>query len=165
MRPPFDHGGYERLDELVIGGAANALVSPADIDRIREAIRIVRSDVEQDRQRAGRIEAAASGIERQFADRNAHPFPEFVLLDLKMPLMSGFELLRWIRAQPVIKRLPVIVFSSSLHEGDAALAYEEGANSFVGKPTDFRKLVQMMKSLGEFWLGASKFPEANPESV
>ena len=73
MRPPFDHGGYERLDELVIGGAANALVSPADIDRIREAIRIVRSDVEQDRQRAGRIEAAASGIERQFADRNAHP--------------------------------------------------------------------------------------------
>lgn len=98
-----------------------------------------------------------------YADRNANPFPEFVLLDLKMPLMDGFEVLRWIRAQPIIKRLPVIVFSSSLHEGDATRAYEEGANSFVSKPTDFSKLVQMMKSLGEFWIGASKVPEASPE--
>jgi CheY-like chemotaxis protein len=102
--------------------------------------------------------------EGPYAERSAYPFPEFVLLDLKMPLMNGFDVLRWIRAQPIIKRLPVIVFSSSLHDGDAALAYEEGANSFVSKPTDFGKLVQTMKSLGEFWLGASKFPEASPES-
>ena len=102
--------------------------------------------------------------EGQYADRSAHPFPEFVLLDLKMPQMNGFEVLRWIRAQPIIKRLPVIVFTSSLHDGDAALAYEEGANSFVSKPTDFEKLVQTLKSLGEFWLGASKFPEARPEN-
>jgi CheY-like chemotaxis protein len=102
--------------------------------------------------------------EAHYADRSAHPFPEFILLDLKMPLMNGFEVLRWIRAQPVIKRLPVIVFTSSLHDRDAALAYEEGANSFVTKPTDFAKLVQTMKSLGEFWLGASKSPEASPEN-
>jgi len=101
--------------------------------------------------------------EGPYADRTAYPFPEFVLLDLKMPLMNGFEVLRWIRSQPVIKRLPVIVFTSSLHEGDATLAYEEGANSFVRKPTDFTELVKTMKSLGEFWLGASKFPEACPE--
>ena len=98
-----------------------------------------------------------------YANRRDNPFPDFVLLDLKMPLMNGFEVLRWIRSQPVIKRLPVIVFTSSLHEGDAAMAYEEGANSFISKPTDFDKLVQTMKSLGEFWLGASKFPEACPE--
>lgn len=103
--------------------------------------------------------------EGQYANPRENPFPEFVLLDLKMPLMNGFEVLRWIRSQPVIKRLPVIVFSSSLHEKDAALAYEEGANSFVSKPTDFGKLVETMKNLGEFWLGASKFPDSNPESV
>jgi CheY-like chemotaxis protein len=102
--------------------------------------------------------------EGPYSDRTANPFPDFVLLDLKMPLMNGFEVLRWIRTQPVIKRLPVIVFTSSLHESDATRAYEEGANSFVRKPTDFGELVETMKSLGEFWLGASKFPEANPES-
>ena len=101
--------------------------------------------------------------EGQYANRTAHPFPEFILLDLKMPLMNGFEVLRWIRAQPIIKRLPVIVFSSSLHDGDAARAYEEGANSFVSKPTDFGQLTQTMKNLGEFWLGASKVPQASPD--
>ena len=99
-----------------------------------------------------------------YANRNQHPFPDLLLLDLKMPLMDGFQVLRWIRAQPVIKRLPVIVLTSSLRDSDARLAYEEGANSFISKPTDFNQLVHMLKSLGDFWLGGSKLPEAAPEA-
>jgi len=57
----------------------------------------------------------------------------------------------------------VIVLTSSLHDADAALAYEEGANSFISKPTDFGKLIQTMKSLGEFWVRASKFTVARPD--
>src|SRR5882757_8358893 len=64
-----------------------------------------------------------------YADRSKYPFPDIVLLDLKMPVMNGFEVLRWVRSQPALKRLPVIIFTGSVHESDTKTAYEEGANS------------------------------------
>jgi len=101
--------------------------------------------------------------EAQYADRARHPFPDIVLLDLKMPMMNGFEVLRWIRGQPKLKRLPVIVLTGSVQDSDARLAYEIGANSYVIKPTDFNRLMETMKILGSFWLGGTKLPEAEPQ--
>ncbi len=72
VRPAFAYGGDEDLDELVVFGAAHALVLPADIKRIRQVFLIVGADVEQDRQRGRRMQPGAGGVERELADRNAH---------------------------------------------------------------------------------------------
>ena len=73
VRPALGHGGDERLDEIVVLLAAHALVPPADVERVGEAFRVVGADVEEDRQRGRRVEAAAAGVERELADRDAHP--------------------------------------------------------------------------------------------
>ena len=100
--------------------------------------------------------------EGPYANRALYPFPDIVLLDLKMPLMDGFEVLRWIRKQPRLKRLPVVVLTGSVQERDARLAYEVGANSYVIKPTGFSQLSDAMKRLGDFWLSAARLPDAGP---
>ena len=65
----------------------------------------------------------------RFADRNAYPLPGVVLLDLNLPYWSGFEVLEWIRQQPQLRRLPVLVFTSSSRPDDIARAYDAGANA------------------------------------
>jgi len=102
------------------------------------------------------------GGEPPYNDRQVYPFPDFVLLDLGMPKMSGLEVLAWIRAQPNLKRLPVIILTSSGHEADAKKAYEAGANSFVVKPSSFDELVEAIRSLTDFWLDGSKLPTIDP---
>jgi CheY-like chemotaxis protein len=97
-----------------------------------------------------------------YANRSEYPFPTLVLLDLKMPGMNGFEVLHWIREQPRLKRLPVIVLSGSSHDADLRRAYEEGANSYVTKPTDFNDLLAAIQSLGDFWFRGALLPDAGP---
>jgi len=93
-----------------------------------------------------------------YANRSQYPFPDIVLLDLKMPIMNGFEVLRWVRAQPKLRRLPVIILTGSVHESDTKTAYEEGANSYLIKPGNFNELVETMRNVGDFWLGGTKLP-------
>ena len=99
--------------------------------------------------------------EPPYSDRTKYPVPDIVLLDLKMPFMSGFEVLHWIRQRPGLKRLPVIILTSSVQDSDARAAYEAGANSYLVKPTDFNELVDSIKNLGDFWFDGSKLPEAD----
>jgi CheY-like chemotaxis protein len=87
-----------------------------------------------------------------YSDRQRHPLPEMIMLDLKMPRQSGFEVLQWIRGQPCLKHLPVVVFSSSKHEGDMKRAYDSGANSYMVKPVGFDSLVKMVKTINLYWL-------------
>jgi len=93
-----------------------------------------------------------------YADRSKHPFPDIVLLDLKMPVMNGFEVLRWVRSQPKLKRLPIIILTGSVHETDTRTAYEEGANSYLIKPANFNELVETIKNVGDFWLTGTRLP-------
>lgn len=93
-----------------------------------------------------------------YADRTKYPFPDIVLLDLKMPVMNGFEVLRWVRSQPKLRRLPVIILTGSVHEGDTKAAYEEGANSYLIKPGNFNELVETLRNLGDFWLAGTRLP-------
>jgi CheY-like chemotaxis protein len=89
----------------------------------------------------------------EYADRDRHPMPDILLLDLKMPKIDGFEVLREIRANKAFSALRIIVLTSSGEVRDVNKAYELGANSFLVKPLDFENLAAMMSTLSDFWLG------------
>jgi len=86
----------------------------------------------------------------QFA---GHPngMPVVVLLDLKMPKVDGLEVLRVMRADPQLKRVPVVMVTSSREERDLVHSYELGVNAYVVKPVDFQKFVESIKQIGFFW--------------
>jgi CheY-like chemotaxis protein len=98
-----------------------------------------------------------------FADRAAHPVPDLLLLDLKLPRRSGFEVLAWLRQQPGLRRLPVVVLTSSGDSADINTAYEHGANSYLVKPVDFTALLELVKGLGLYWLVFNEGPEVGPD--
>lgn len=87
-----------------------------------------------------------------YADRRQHPLPLLVLLDLKLPVRSGLEVLEWIRAQPAFRVVVIIVFSASSHPRDIQRAYELGANCFVTKPQKYSELVELARHLKAWWL-------------
>lgn len=92
-----------------------------------------------------------SGVER-FTDRQQFPLPCLWILDLKMPRQTGIDVLRWLRQQPVLQCLPVIILSSSAHRHDIERAYQLGASAFVIKPSGNDERKQFAQSLKAFWL-------------
>lgn len=97
--------------------------------------------------------------EGQFADREAYPFPVLVLLDLKLPRRSGLEVLAWIRSLPGLKRLPIVVLTSSKESIDINRAYDLGANSYLVKPVGFDSLLELVKSLEVYWMMLNQNPD------
>jgi len=91
-----------------------------------------------------------------YADRSAHPMPRLILLDLKMPRATGFEVLRWIRNNPSLSKIPVIVLSGSELQDDVRRAYLGGANSYLVKPLGFDALVDLVRNIYTVWLTASQ---------
>ncbi len=87
----------------------------------------------------------------QFADRNLYPMPSLILLDLKMPGIDGFEVLRTIKNTEKIKRIPVIILTSSAEEGDRTIGYDIGANSYLLKPVSFEGFVDVVKKIDDYW--------------
>jgi CheY-like chemotaxis protein len=92
-----------------------------------------------------------------FADREKHPLPCLVLLDLKLPKVSGLEVLTWIRQQLGLKRLVVVVFSSSAQPGDIEQAYEIGANSYIEKSSSMEQTLEIAQLLKGWWLGYNHY--------
>jgi len=97
--------------------------------------------------------------EGKFANRAEYPLPWLVLLDLKMPRVDGFEVLRWIRKQPGFSSTIVIVLTSSQEIRDVNRAYQLGANSFMVKPLEFENAVSVSKMIQQYWLMHNRFPE------
>jgi CheY-like chemotaxis protein len=95
-----------------------------------------------------------------FADRKLHPLPGLVLLDLNLPYWSGFEVLAWIRQQPHLRRVPVIIFTSSSRPDDIARAYDAGANAYLVKPNALSDLTTLTLALRDFWLLHNRLPFA-----
>jgi len=87
------------------------------------------------------------------------PRPALVLLDLNMPRMGGLEALREIRGDPALRRIPVVVLTTSSRGEDVARSYELGANSFITKPVTFSGLVEVMRNLGRYWGETVSLPE------
>ena len=99
--------------------------------------------------------------EGKYSSRAEYPLPDLLLLDLKMPRMNGFEVISWIRGQPGLAGLRILVLTSSDEMRDVNKAYNLGANSFLVKPHDFEDFIELSKIMREFWLQKSKAPETS----
>jgi CheY-like chemotaxis protein len=94
-------------------------------------------------------------------NRTAFPFPEVIVLDLKMPRMPGLDLLAWLRDHPEFQVIPTIVMSSSKHDSDVRQAYHLGANTYFVKPSSFDMLARVIQTLHEYWALSTR-PQPNP---
>lgn len=94
--------------------------------------------------------------EAEFADRAAHPLPALVLLDLKLPRRSGFEVIEWARAHQTVRPLPIVVLTSSKDGRDVDRAYRLGANTYLVKPVALKAFVDLVDRLHGYWLRAEK---------
>lgn len=97
-----------------------------------------------------------------YADRHRHPLPRIVLLDLKLPRRGGKEVLEWLRTRPGLRRLPVVVLTSSVERSDIQHCYELGANSYLVKPVQLEELASMMKLVAGYWLEHNQGPDLSP---
>ena len=94
----------------------------------------------------------------RYADRATYPMPNLVLLDLKLPGIDGFDVLREVKSTPILKRLPVIVLTSSREEGDRALTYDIGANSYIAKPVSFGGFLDVIRQIEGYWISLNVAP-------
>ncbi|MBF0303822.1 MAG: response regulator [Desulfamplus sp.] len=89
--------------------------------------------------------------------------PVLTLLDMKLPRIDGLEVLNRIRSDKRTKRLPVVMLTSSKEEQDIAAAYDNGANSYIRKPVDFKQFVESIRTLGMYWLELNEPPPMRRE--
>lgn len=85
--------------------------------------------------------------------------PKLVLLDLKMPLMDGLQVLEKMKGDPRTKAIPVVMMTSSREEGDLLASYRLGVNSYVVKPVDFRDFAEMVSEVGMYWMLSNQVPD------
>jgi CheY-like chemotaxis protein len=92
----------------------------------------------------------------KYSDRDAFPLPDLIMLDLKMPVVSGFEVLKWIRSDGMARLIPVIVLSSSALTEDVNHAYSLGANAYMVKPANAVALERLIQTISDFWIAGEK---------
>ena len=89
--------------------------------------------------------------EGKYADRTSHPLPKLIVMDIKMPRLSGFEVLEWVKHEVPLRRIPVIIVSSSEDPSDINRAYELGANAYMVKPVNYQAVERLFESITHYW--------------
>src|ERR1041385_7245046 len=87
----------------------------------------------------------------KYADRTAHPLPRLIVMDIKMPRRSGFEVLEWLKRDGPLRRIPVVIVSSSNRPQDINRAYELGANAYMVKPMNYQAVERLFGSITHYW--------------
>jgi CheY-like chemotaxis protein len=87
----------------------------------------------------------------KYADRTGFPLPMLIVMDLKMPRRTGFEVLEWVKADPLLRRIPVVIVSSSDNPADINRAYDLGVNAYMVKPVDFQQVEHLFDSITHYW--------------
>jgi len=95
----------------------------------------------------------------RYENLNGSPLPGLILLDLNMPRKDGREALKEIKADPVLRRIPIDVLTTSKAEEDILRSYDLGVNSYVTKPVTFKSLVELIKVLGQYWFEVVRLPQ------
>ena len=95
----------------------------------------------------------------EYAERDPTQIPALVLLDLKLPIVGGIDVLKRIRAEPATRYLPVVIMTSSSEDEDMVKSYDSGANSYVRKPVDFSEFAGAVQQLGLYWLVLNSVPK------
>jgi CheY-like chemotaxis protein len=131
--------------------------NPGDVRLTREALR--------DTSISHRLHVVPDGVEAMdFLHREGvhagAPLPDLILLDLNMPRMDGRRVLALLKADAGLRRIPVVVLSSSQNEADIQSAYALQANCYVTKPTDFEQFLKVVKEIEEFWAVTAVLPPA-----
>jgi two-component system, response regulator len=91
-------------------------------------------------------------VRGKFSKNNEHQAPRVILLDIKLPKVSGLDVLKTLKSDPRLKHIPVVMLTSSAQERDIVESYNLGTNSYIVKPVVFEKLVEAIKELGYYWL-------------
>ena len=97
--------------------------------------------------------------EGQFANRAEYPLPDLLLLDLKMPCMDGFQVLEWVRKQPELQTLRIVVLTSSCDMRDVNEAFRLGANAFLVKPVNIAEFIELVAAIRDYCVGPSEITE------
>lgn len=93
-----------------------------------------------------------------YGDRTQYPLPALILLDLKLPRRNGLEVLGWLKQQELIKRIPVVVLTSSQEDIDIDQAYDLGVSSYLVKPIQLDALKKLVETIDAYWLRINQFP-------
>lgn|SRR5574341_185510 len=99
-----------------------------------------------------------------YAGRDIRDTPQVILLDLKLPRVDGLEVLRRLRADPRTEHVPVVILTSSNEEDNILTGYQNGANSYVRKPVNFNEFIEVVRSLGLYWLLLNELPSPRRKS-
>jgi len=133
--------------------------NPADVRLTREMLR--ESKVHNDLLVANSAEEAEEilGITNEPETTEAGPRPDLVLLDLNLPVKSGHDVLQEIKSHPELRRIPVVILSSSEAEEDVVKSYDEHANAYVTKPVDLDEITTIVQSIDAFWFQVVRLPD------
>ena len=135
--------------------------NPRDVLLIQRAFRKANVTVPLQVVEDGEVAVRYLSGEEPYTDRDRYPLPVLILLDLKLPRKSGAEVLAWLRQQPALKRLPVVVLTSSKEYADINHIYDLGGNAYMVKPVAFDNLVEIVKGLNLHWIILNEKPQVN----
>ena len=94
----------------------------------------------------------------EYEDERSAPYPDLILLDLKMPKQNGRETLRQLKDHAALRRIPVVVLTTSTAQDDVDFCYDAHANAYMRKPNSFRELVELLKMVGNYWFELAALP-------
>jgi CheY-like chemotaxis protein len=134
--------------------------SENDLMLMRAAFQMAKCNILLQEARNGEEAIAYLKGEEPYGDRNKFPLPIVMLLDLNMPKKNGFDVLAWVRAQPGLKRLAIIILTASMRGEDLERVFDLGATSFLVKPSSLEALAAMMRRLCD-WIEINHFPPLN----
>lgn len=139
----------DRLDLLVVED------NPNDVELMQHALVKVSLTLKTLYLRDG---AEALSYLQHAGTRSASPLPRLIFLDLKLPRVDGFEVLKSIRANPRTRTIPIVVLTSSQQDTDIQACYRAGANSYLVKPVDFTKFARAIEACATYWLSMNQSP-------